>query len=110
MRYEWYVFHTISLALIMVPLLAFLSYFYGSDGRAAPPPDAVRVSATIVAFDEPVARYFWNHRQFVVAQTSHGRVSRESVWPNEIRGCQIGDAIEAYEKGFLVYLRPAPCP
>jgi hypothetical protein len=109
MRHEWHVLETAGLAIVIVPFVVDLAYFGGGWRQVPIPEEARPVAARIISFERPIARYFWNQRRIVVARTDSGGMAKKSYWLPEVRGCEVGDAIAAFEYRGVIYLRPAPC-
>lgn len=46
----------------------------------------------------------------VIARTEDGTVGVTTALPVDLKGCKVGDRIEARRRGLKLYLKPRPCP
>ena len=95
---------------VFLPPLAYVYSRTESPPEWVIPEVAHPVNATIIAFENPIARYSTNRRMYVVARADDGTLGRREVTAGQVSGCHLGDRIPAFEKGPRLYLRPAPCP
>lgn len=108
-RHQWYVVEWAIVGSIftVVLIIAFSPTLLWHTAR---PRNMAPVNAWIVSLQALETSYPDAANTVVIARTRTGNTGRSTVRGRDIRGCEIGDPIDAYEEGLRVILHPAPCP
>jgi len=105
LRYEWQLHYLLPL-LLLVPLFVLFS----NDPFGAVSERGTRVVARISQIGVVSSRYQGKTPGVMVSfETVGGATGRTTVPYSAVRGCRIGDPIEAEQKGVRLYLKPKPC-
>jgi hypothetical protein len=105
LRSVWHLPTVLAVALLLL-LVATLSQdpFDTEEGSGE------RVEARITRLSSTGNRYQgrWPGLR-VSARTDEGAVGVTTALPAELKGCEVGDRIEARQAGLKLYLKPSPC-
>lgn len=104
-RYQWQLHYLLPL-LLLVPLFVLFSKDpFGSVSERGTP-----VVARISQIGVVSSRYQGKTPGVAVTfETVDGAIGRTTVPLSAVRGCRIGDSVEAEQNGIRLYLKPKPC-
>ena len=109
LRYQWQGHYLLPLVIFVPAMVALLAIFWRDPLRLEREPGEA-VAAQITSMRIQQNRYQGRSAGLVVVAKSDGgaRGSR-TVFPSDIEGCRVGDAIRAEQVGVKLYLYPEPC-
>jgi hypothetical protein len=105
LRYEWRL-HYLLPVLLFFPLIVLVS----RDPFLTHTESGEPVTAEITRLGVGWSRYQGRTPGLeVAAKTADGAMGFTLALPADVAGCEVGDSIRAEQKGFKLYLKPAPC-